>query len=231
MNRNNNTNNNANKRGCTGRFCKKLGNKARNLTKKVTNWFQTPAETQNGAAGVQKTPYRGRAGSNEYAREMERLHQAERQKYNQYVAQENAKRILTGQGVILPTWDQIQRREYRDPRLPPLTEPVYEAPVLFTPPVPRVEQPQSTSRVYYNAENRINRLGENYIRYESNNNMRMRRLPVYRDSHAPNTTENSILRYRRKQQTPYGRNAGFGKYGGFGGYRGKSRTYKKNKKN
>jgi hypothetical protein len=170
----NNTNNNANKRGCTGRFCKKLGNKARNLTKKVTNWFQTPAETQNGAAGVQKTLYRGRAGSNEYAREMERLHQAERQRYEQYAREMNAKRILTGEGMILPTWNQIQRREYRDPRLPPLPQPAYEAPVPFTPPVapvapvapvPRVAKRPSTSVVYYNGNKGINEL--NRFRHRS----------------------------------------------------------------
>jgi hypothetical protein len=166
-----NSNNNANKRGCTGRFCKKLGNKARNLTKRVTNWFQTPAETQNGAAGVQKTPYRGRAGSNEYAREMERLHQAERQRYEQYAREMNAKRILTGEGMILPTWNQIQRREYRDPRLPPLPQPAYEAPVPFTPPVApvapvqRVEKRPSTSVVYYNGNKGINEL--NRFRHRS----------------------------------------------------------------
>jgi hypothetical protein len=162
----NNTNNNKNKRGCTGRFCKRLGNKARNLSRKVTNWFQTPAETQNGAQGAPRT--RGRAGSNEYAREMERLHQAERQRYEQYAREMNARRILTGEGMILPTWNQIQRGEYRDPRLPPLTQPAYEAPVPFTPPVapvPRVEEPPSTSVVYYNGNTGINKL--NRFRHRS----------------------------------------------------------------
>lgn len=216
MNSNTN-NNNKNKRGCTGRFCKKLGNKARNLSKKVSNWFQIPPINKphgNFTAGDHR---RGRSGSNEARLLEQQMKEADRQAYLKFVAQADARRILTGEGMVLPTWEQIQTGEYRDPRLPP--PPQAPTPEVFAPVMPPTPTLPS-SRVYYNENEGINRLGNRYNRLNSNNNM----PPKYSARGAISPTRRQAAAQSYSALRAYGTGGstvgtGYG-YGGLEGYGG-----------